>query len=165
MVVNGCFDVLHIGHIRLLQQAGSLGRLIVGINSDESVRRLKGEGRPINCANDRAAILEALECVSAVTIFEEDTATQFLAAAIPDIWVKGSDYTRQTVNQRELAAVENVYGQVRFVDLVPGHSSTRIINALQETVPEISSPHCELVTDGGVGPAGHDLGCRSNVHD
>lgn len=135
VAVNGCFDVLHLGHVRLLQKAAEFGIVVVGINSDESVRRLKGEGRPINCASDRAVILEALEAVSAVTIFEEDTATQFLAAVVPDIWIKGSDYTRQTVNQRELAAVENVYGELRFVDLVHGHSTTRIINSLQQSVP------------------------------
>ena len=126
--------MLHIGHLRLLETASELGILIVGINGDESVRRLKGNGRPLNSAADRAALIGALERVSAVTTFEEDTAVQFLAAVVPDIWVKGSDYTRETVNQRELAAVENVYGKVHFVDLLSGHSSTRIINALQQAV-------------------------------
>src|SRR5512139_4063214 len=94
VVTNGCFDVLHLGHVTYLETARSQGdALLVGVNSDEAVRQLKGPGRPVTPETDRAAVLAALESVDGVCIFAESTATRFLAAAQPDIYVKGGDYT------------------------------------------------------------------------
>src|SRR5438045_380195 len=92
VVTNGCFDILHLGHVTYLEQARNLGdALLVGVNGDDAVRALKGEGRPINSEADRAAVLAALEAVSGVSIFSEKRATKFLKAAQPDIYVKGGD--------------------------------------------------------------------------
>lgn len=99
---NGCFDVLHVGHVRYLQQARALGDfLVVGLNSDASVRRLKGEGRPILDQQARAALLSALECVDAILIFEDDTVDRILIELRPHFHCKGSDYTPETVPERE----------------------------------------------------------------
>src|SRR5439155_25829994 len=99
---NGCFDLLHVGHVRYLNAARAFGdALIVGINGDSSVRELKGAGRPINRENDRAEIVAALECVDLVTIFLEVRATRFLELASPHIYVKGGDYNRDTLNAEE----------------------------------------------------------------
>jgi len=99
---NGCFDVLHVGHVRYLQQARALGDfLVVGLNSDASVRRLKGEGRPILDQQARANLLSALECVDAILIFEDDTVDRILIELKPHFHCKGSDYTPETVPERE----------------------------------------------------------------
>lgn len=122
---NGCFDLLHPGHISLLYQAKSLGqRLIVGLNTDASVQRLKGSGRPILSENDRAAMLSALECVDMVVHFDEDTPLNLIGAIQPDILVKGSDYTPEEVIGKDL--VESYGGCVRLVDLVEGYSTTQL---------------------------------------
>src|SRR6266480_3906383 len=95
VATNGCFDLLHVGHIRYLNAARALGgALIVGINGDQSVRELKGAGRPINSENDRAEIVAALECVDLVTIFPDVRAIRFLELAVPDIYAKGGDYNQ-----------------------------------------------------------------------
>jgi len=123
---NGCFDLLHPGHIHLLKQARSLGdRLIIGLNSDESVRRLKGPARPILSEHDRAAVLGALEAVDLIVVFGEDTPLELISALRPDILVKGSDYTLDTVVGRDL--VESYGGRVRLVPLLDGHSTTRLV--------------------------------------
>src|ERR1051325_12108682 len=102
VATNGCFDLLHVGHIRYLQAARALGDLLaVGLNGDTSVRELKGSGRPIMTENDRAEVLAALGCVDLVTIFPEMRATRFLAAARPAIYVKGGDYRSETLNDEE----------------------------------------------------------------
>src|SRR5439155_18155857 len=102
VATNGCFDLLHVGHIRYLSAARALGdALIVGINGDESVRELKGRGRPVNNQNDRAEIIAALGCVDLVAIFPELRATRFLELAAPDIYVKGGDYNADTLNSDE----------------------------------------------------------------
>src|SRR6266513_5053523 len=102
VATNGCFDLLHVGHVRYLNAARALGgALIVGINGDQSVRELKGAGRPINSENDRAEIVAALECVDLVTIFPEMRATRFLELAAPDVYVKGGDYNQDTLNGEE----------------------------------------------------------------
>jgi len=99
VATNGCFDLLHVGHVRYLRAARALGDLlVVGLNNDRSVRELKGSGRPIMTEIDRAEILAALECVDLVTIFPEMRATRFLAAARPAIYVKGGDYSSETLN-------------------------------------------------------------------
>ena len=131
VVTNGCFDLLHLGHVTYLETARNLGdALLVGLNGDESVRQLKGEGRPVNTENDRAAVLAALECVDGVCIFAERTATGFLAAAQPDIYVKGGDYTLETVNQDERRTVEQAGGRIVIIPFVPGKSTTALLEKI-----------------------------------
>src|SRR6478672_7684619 len=102
VATNGCFDLLHVGHVRYLQAARAFGDVLaVGLNGDHSVRELKGTGRPLRSANDRAEILAALQCVDLVTIFPQIRATQFLAAVRPAVYVKGADYTPDTLNEEE----------------------------------------------------------------
>ena len=126
---NGCFDVLHAGHIALLQHAASRGDvLVVGLNSDASVKRLKGESRPIHDQNARAAVLMALRCVDAVAIFEDDTPIETIRALRPDIHVKGGDYDAETLP--ETAVVREGGGEVVIVPLVPGLSSTRALEKM-----------------------------------
>ncbi|KJS32118.1 MAG: hypothetical protein VR64_08405 [Desulfatitalea sp. BRH_c12] len=122
---NGCFDLLHPGHISLLYQARALGdRLVVGLNTDASIKRLKGSGRPILSEQDRAAMLSALECVDLVVHFDEDTPIQLIKAIRPDILVKGSDYTPDKVVGKEV--VEAYGGCVKLVDLIQGYSTTQL---------------------------------------
>lgn len=123
---NGCYDLLHPGHIHLLKQARSLGdRLVVGLNSDESVQRLKGAGRPILSEQDRAAVLGALEAVDLIVVFGEDTPLELISALRPDVLVKGSDYTLDTVVGRDL--VESYGGRVHLVPLLDGYSTTSLV--------------------------------------
>ncbi|MEW6156692.1 MAG: D-glycero-beta-D-manno-heptose 1-phosphate adenylyltransferase [Verrucomicrobiota bacterium] len=131
VVTNGCFDLLHAGHVSYLETARSFGdALLVGLNGDDSVRALKGEGRPLNSEMDRARVLAALEVVDGVVIFPEPTATRFLKAAEPDIYVKGGDYTLATLNQEERAAVEQQGGEIRIVPFLPGKSTTSLVEKL-----------------------------------
>jgi D-beta-D-heptose 7-phosphate kinase/D-beta-D-heptose 1-phosphate adenosyltransferase len=124
---NGCFDLLHPGHIHLLHRSRRLGdRLIVGLNSDGSVQRLKGAGRPILAEQDRAAMLSALACVDMVILFEEDTPLTLISAIGPDVLVKGSDYEVHQVVGRDI--VESRGGRVALVPLIEGYSTTRIVN-------------------------------------
>jgi D-beta-D-heptose 7-phosphate kinase/D-beta-D-heptose 1-phosphate adenosyltransferase len=128
---NGCFDLLHPGHVRLLRQAASLGDfLVVGLNSDASVRRLKGTGRPINPASARAEVLSALEAVDAVTIFDEDTPLDLISMICPDVLVKGGDYRPEEVVGR--AEVESAGGKLVLVPLVEGHSTTGLVRRAGE---------------------------------
>src|ERR1700728_2414468 len=123
---NGCFDLLHRGHIRLLAEArAAWDRLVVGLNSDASPRRLKGNGRPINPAEGRAEVLAALEAVDLVVVFEEDTPLALIERVRPAVLVKGADYKRDEVVGREV--VEAAGGDVLLVELVPGHSTTAIV--------------------------------------
>jgi len=127
---NGVFDLLHTGHIDLLTAARALGdSLIVGINTDDSVRRLKGPGRPVRSEAERAYVLAALECVDAVTAFDEDTPLELVLAIRPDVLVKGGDYAPDTIVGR--TEVESWGGRVHVVPLTAGHSTTRIIEALR----------------------------------
>jgi len=127
---NGCFDLLHPGHVLLLRQAAAEGdRLVVGLNSDESVKRLKGPDRPVLCQEDRAAILSALECVDMVVIFPEDTPLALIESLRPDVLVKGGDYTPESVVGREL--VEANGGKVVIVPLLKGKSTTEIVKSLR----------------------------------
>jgi len=126
---NGCFDILHRGHIAYLAQAREwCDRLIVGLNSDRSVRSLKGEGRPVNDLESRALVLAGLRSVDLVVAFEEETPVRLIEAARPDVLVKGSDYQLEGVVGREL--VESWGGQVRLADFVDGHSTTATISKL-----------------------------------
>lgn len=123
---NGCFDILHVGHVKYLQIAKSFGDiLIVGLNSDESVRRLKGESRPVNVAEDRAYILAALEAVDYVVPFTEDTPYELIKMIAPDVLVKGGDYEGKDVVGTEFA------GELRLVDFVDGKSTTKTIQKIQ----------------------------------
>jgi rfaE bifunctional protein nucleotidyltransferase chain/domain len=127
---NGCFDLLHPGHIRSLEAAKALGDiLIVGINSDESVRALKGDGRPVFPAAERAEILASLECVDAVLIFPEPTPQNVIARLLPDILVKGGDWPDDQIVGRE--EVEAAGGRVERIDVLPGYSTTEILNKIR----------------------------------
>lgn len=122
---NGCFDILHKGHVTYLKKAKSLGDiLILGLNSDDSVRRLKGESRPVNNENDRAAVLEALECIDYIVIFTEDTPLNLIKSVMPDVLVKGGDYKASDVVGKEYA------GKVEIIDFVNGYSTTSTIKKL-----------------------------------
>lgn len=124
---NGCFDILHRGHATYLRKARSLGDLlIIGLNSDASVKRLKGESRPINAEDDRAYILESLECVNYVVKFGEDTPHELLSQIRPDILVKGGDYKLEDVVGREFAQ------EVILIDFVDGYSTTKTIQQMKE---------------------------------
>ena len=123
---NGCFDILHAGHVRYLAQARALGDvLILGLNSDASVRRLKGETRPVNGEEDRAEVVGALKSVDAVVLFEEDTAEALIAKVRPAVYAKGGDYTPETLPEARI--VEAYGGEVVFIPLVAGKSTTNII--------------------------------------
>ena len=132
VVTNGCFDLLHVGHVHYLEEARSLGdALLIGVNGDASVRQLKGPERPLNNEFDRARVLAALGCVDGVVIFPEVRANQFLAQSAPDIYVKGGDYTLETINQDERWAVEGGGGRIAFLKFVEGKSTTGLIAKIQ----------------------------------
>jgi rfaE bifunctional protein nucleotidyltransferase chain/domain len=127
---NGCFDLLHPGHIALLEKARALGdALIVGLNSDESVRILKGEGRPVIPERERAEILANFECVDAVTIFDELTPQKTVAALLPDVLVKGGDWPGNQIVGRE--EVEAAGGKVVLMDVVEGYSTTELLKKIR----------------------------------
>jgi D-beta-D-heptose 7-phosphate kinase/D-beta-D-heptose 1-phosphate adenosyltransferase len=129
---NGCFDVLHRGHTAYLRQARRLGdRLVVAVNGDASVRRLKGPSRPVNGEDDRAAVLAALECVDYVTVFDGDTPIPLLQAVRPDVYVKGGDYSPEMLE--ETPVVRAYGGEVRTVDYVPDHSTTALLERVRAT--------------------------------
>lgn len=129
VLANGCFDVLHVGHIRYLAGASELGdMLIVGVNSDQQVARLKGWGRPVVSACDRAEIVASLESVSYVTIFDEPTVERLLLSLKPDIHAKGTDYTEETVPER--AVVRSYGGRVAIVGDPKDHSTSAILTRL-----------------------------------
>lgn len=133
MLANGCFDVLHVGHIRYLEAAKTLGDLlIVGVNSDEQTRRLKGNGRPLVSQDQRAQIISALEAVDFVTIFDEPTVEQLLLALKPDVHAKGTDYTEDTVPERNV--VRSFGGRVAIVGDPKNHSSSEIIDKVDESL-------------------------------
>ena len=131
VATNGCFDLLHAGHVTYLEEARSRGDLLlVGLNGDASVRELKGAGRPINREDDRALVLAALAAVDAVAIFPEVRAVRFLALAQPDLYVKGGDYTLDTINQEERRIVEEAGGHIVFQSFLPGRSTSRVLERM-----------------------------------
>lgn len=131
---NGCFDLLHPGHIGSLEQARALGdALIVGLNSDASVRQLKGAGRPVLPERERAEILAALECVDAVVIFDALTPREIIAGLLPDVLVKGADWPGDQIVGRE--EVEAAGGRVVSIPVVPGYSTTEILRKIREGRP------------------------------
>lgn len=131
---NGCFDLLHLGHLWCLQQARSLGDiLVVGINSDESVRRLKGAERPVILEAERAEILSAFECVDAVFIFNDPTPLNVVEKLLPDVLVKGGDWSLdQIVGRKE---VESAGGQVKTIPFLPGYSTTNLLRTIRAVPP------------------------------
>lgn len=127
---NGCFDILHRGHVEYLYAARALGdALVVGLNTDASVRRLKGEGRPLNGQDDRAIVLAGLGCVDAVTLFDEDTPRDLIATLLPDVLVKGGDYRPEDVVGRE--EVERAGGRVVILPYLEGRSTTGLVRRIQ----------------------------------
>jgi rfaE bifunctional protein nucleotidyltransferase chain/domain len=131
VATNGCFDLLHVGHVRYLQAARALGDLlVVGLNGDHSVHELKGAGRPVTIQRDRAEILAALECVDLVTVFPELRATKFLAAVRPSVYVKGGDYTPRTLDEEELAILKQIDAAIRLIPFEAGYSTSRFIEQI-----------------------------------
>jgi rfaE bifunctional protein nucleotidyltransferase chain/domain len=131
VATNGCFDLLHVGHVHYLQAARALGDLLaVGLNGDRSVCELKGKGRPIVAENDRAEILAALECVDLVAIFPEMRATEFIAAGQPSIYVKGGDYSAETLNDEERKLLKNTGAEIRFIPFETGYSTSQLLEQI-----------------------------------
>ena len=134
---NGCFDVLHRGHVAYLRQARALGDvLVVALNGDASVSRLKGPQRPVNPLPDRAGVVGALDCVDLVTSFDEDSPVALLELVRPEIYAKGGDYTPQMLP--ETPVVERLGGQVRVLDYLSDHSTTAIVDRIRAAEP---APH------------------------
>jgi len=131
VATNGCFDLLHVGHVRYLQAARALGDvLVLGLNGDRSVHELKGAGRPLTTENDRAEILAALDCVDLVTIFPEIRATKFLAAVRPAVYVKGGDYTPRTLDEEELTVLKETEAAIRLIPFETGYSTSGLIEQI-----------------------------------
>jgi len=132
VLTNGCFDILHSGHVTYLAEARALGDfLLVAINDDASVAALKGPGRPINSVSDRARVLCALRSVDAVVVFHGERIIGVIQAAQPDVYVKGGDYTLDTLHAGERAALEACGAEIHLVSLIEGKSTTRILEAVR----------------------------------
>ncbi len=128
---NGCFDILHVGHVRYLQKTKSLANYsVVMLNADKSVKLIKGDSRPINNESDRAEILTALNCVDYVVLFEEKSPAGLLEKIKPDIYTKGADYTLETLPEREIVERNGI--KVEFIEFVQGKSTTNIINKINK---------------------------------
>ncbi len=126
---NGCFDILHIGHVKYLKESKKFGDiLIVGLNSDSSVKKLKGDNRPINNEQDRAGILDELKSVDYVVIFEEDSPKELIDIIKPDIYTKGADYTLETLPETPVVIKNG--GEVKFINFVEGKSTTNIVKSI-----------------------------------
>ena len=129
VATNGCFDILHVGHVRYLQKTKSFADyMIVLLNSDKSVRSIKGEGRPINNQNDRAEILCALSCVDYVVLFDEESPRDLLDEIKPNVYTKGADYTMETLPEADIMKKNGI--KVEFIDFVEGKSTTNVINKI-----------------------------------
>lgn len=134
VVTNGCFDLLHLGHVTYLESARNNGdALLIGVNSDDAVRQLKGPTRPINAEADRAAVVAALQSVDGVCIFQEKRATRFLEHAKPDLYVKGGDYTLDTIDQEERRLVERMGGRILILPIVSGRSTTTTLERIAKS--------------------------------
>jgi rfaE bifunctional protein nucleotidyltransferase chain/domain len=134
---NGCFDLLHVGHVRYLRAARALGdALAVAINGDEAVRALKGNGRPLNPAAARAEVIAALASVDYVVIFPEVRVTGLLEKVRPSIYVKGGDYTKETLHPDERAALEKIGAEIRIVPFEAGHSTSSLLEKLKQPAAE-----------------------------
>ena len=131
VATNGCFDILHVGHVRYLTAARKLGDvLVVGLNGDDSVRQLKREGRPVNREQDRAEVLAALESVDYVTIFPENRATNFLRAAAPAVYAKGGDYTADTLDPGERAVLDEFGSRIEIIPFEKGYSTSELLTRI-----------------------------------
>ena len=131
VVSNGCFDILHVGHVRYLAAARKLGDvLVVGLNGDDSVRQLKGGGRPVNRERDRAEVLTALESVDYVTIFPEKRPTNFLRAAQPAVYAKGGDYTADTLDPEERAVLGDFGTRIEIIPFEKGYSTSELLTRI-----------------------------------
>ena len=131
VTTNGCFDILHVGHVRYLEKTKSFADvLIVALNSDKSVRSIKGEGRPINNENDRAEVLSALRCVDYVVLFDEDSPIDLLLKIKPDVYTKGADYTVETLP--EAKQIMKIGTKIEFISFVEGKSTTSIIEKMRK---------------------------------
>jgi len=131
VVTNGCFDILHVGHVRYLQKTKEFADYsIVMLNSDASVKSIKGESRPINCEDDRAEILSALSCVNYVVLFNEKSPAKLLERIKPDIYTKGADYSLETLPERDIVLKNNI--KVEFIEFVEGKSTTNVIKKINE---------------------------------
>jgi rfaE bifunctional protein nucleotidyltransferase chain/domain len=131
VVTNGCFDLLHLGHVTYLEHAREQGdALLVGVTSDAGVRALKGAGRPLNNAEDRAGVLAALQSVDAVHVFPESDAKAFLKTVQPDVYVKGGDYTLETINQEERRILEAAGVKIVILPVVPGKSTSAMLEKI-----------------------------------
>jgi rfaE bifunctional protein nucleotidyltransferase chain/domain len=131
VATNGCFDLLHVGHLRYLQAARAFGDFLwVGLNGDRSVGELKGPGRPLVGEADRAELLAAWRMVDAVTIFPEARATEFLRAVEPDIYVKGGDYTPESLDPEEAAVLRACGARIEIVKFVPGRSTSKLVEKM-----------------------------------
>jgi len=129
---NGCFDLLHFGHVDYLQKAKKQGnRLVVGLNTDSSVSRFKGLNRPIQDQNSRAMVMASLQFVDLVVFFDEDTPLNLITELLPDVLVKGSDYLAENIVGSEV--VKRIGGEVKTIEFVPGYSTTRIIDKIKKT--------------------------------
>ena len=128
---NGCFDILHVGHVRYLKESSKHGDiLIIGLNSDSSVKKLKGDSRPINTELDRAEILSELNFVDYVVIFEEESPVKLLDEIKPDIYTKGADYTVETLPEAQVV-IKNK-GEIKFINLIQGKSTTNVIKKIEK---------------------------------
>jgi rfaE bifunctional protein nucleotidyltransferase chain/domain len=129
---NGCFDILHAGHVRYLAAAKQLGDiLVVGLNGDASVRELKGEGRPVNSQEDRAEVMAALEAVNFVIIFGEKRVDNLLRQVRPGVYAKGGDYTVNSLDPDEMAALKEIGAKIEILPWVPGKSTSKLVEAIQ----------------------------------
>ena len=129
---NGCFDILHVGHVRYLQKTKSFADyMIVLLNSDKSVRNIKGPTRPINNEQDRAEVLNALACVDYVVMFDEDSPANLIDEIKPDVYTKGADYTMETLPEADIMRKNNI--KVEFIEFVAGKSTTNTINKMKES--------------------------------
>ena len=129
VVTNGCFDILHVGHVRYLQKTKEFAdKLIVMLNSDKSVKAIKGDSRPINCEADRAEILSSLRCVDYVVLFDENSPARLLEDIKPNVYTKGADYTLETLPERDIVIRNNI--KVEFIEFVDGKSTTNVIKKI-----------------------------------
>ena len=129
VTTNGCFDILHVGHVRYLKKTSEYAdKLIVMLNSDKSVKSIKGDDRPINCEADRAEILSSLSCVDYVVLFDEKSPAKLLEDIKPDVYTKGADYTLETLPERDIVLRNNI--KVEFIDFVEGKSTTNVIKKI-----------------------------------
>jgi len=129
-LATGCFDIIHSGHVRLLREAASYGPLFVGINSDRSIKKLKGESRPVNTVKDRALVLSEFTSVNAVFEIDSDNVADAIKAVRPKFWIKSSQYNYDTLNKNEVDAANEVGAKIIFAMHIPGYSTTGMISRL-----------------------------------